>query len=180
MQFQQSNGRARAVGVFASAAMATTLAACGGSSSSAASPRPAAASSSAPAAQTATPTSAASSGPTSTPTLPTTSAPTASSSSTALPPTWTGAQKSQFIAAFDADAANLGNATIACFMAVVPFREAAPLALDYVAVAWKGPLMPQDQLKQALVAKYGQTMGTQVFDAWSPGGALNWGCGPTN
>jgi hypothetical protein len=39
--------------------------------------------------------------------------------------------------------------------------------------------MSQGALKQALEAKYGQALGTQVFESWSPG-AYNWGCGPTD
>jgi len=91
-------------------------------------------------------------------------------------PRWTTAQVNQFVAAYNVgNIATVENAGIACFLAVVQFRDPAQLALDYVAVAWKPPVLAQSQVKQALVAKYGQVLGLQVYNSWSPG-AVNWGC----
>jgi hypothetical protein len=115
---------------------------------------------------------------TSTPTPAATSPTPTSSAATSLPPPWTAAQRNQFIAAYNGDPALAKppiNTAIACFMAVVPFRMAASLALDYVSVAWVGPTLTQAQIKQRLAAKYGPAQGTLIFTSWSPG-AVNWSC----
>jgi hypothetical protein len=83
------------------------------------------------------------------------------------------------VAAYNADIAHLSHVALACLTTVVPYREPADLALDYVAVAWKGAPLSQAGLAQALEARYGATMGAEVLNSWSPG-SVNWSCGSMN
>lgn len=175
MEIRRPRGRSRALLPGLVAILAVVLAAgCGAASPSSpvvttSSPVPAASASS-PTAVATTPTATASVPASSSP-----STPAAVATPTAVP-RWTTAQVNQFVAAYNAgNIATVENAGIACFLAVVQFRDPAQLALDYVAVAWKPPVLPQGQVKQALEAKYGQALGLQIYNAWSPG-AVNWGC----